>query len=282
MEIDDVRVKQGETVDLSKCPTDDPVFLLSKKQADERLGEVVDELRILQERLYADRSQSLLLIFQGMDAAGKDSAIRHILTGINPAGVRVHNYDKPSRDEYRQSFLQRHWLDAPVSGHIGVFNRSHYEEVVVVRVFPSLLKLRETHVEPGDEGLWAGRFEDIRAFEEHLFKRNRTHILKFFLHVSKQRQLQRFRERLEDPTKHWKFDERDIENREQWDAFQVAYAQAIEATSVDYAPWFIIPSDRKFAARLMIAKIILGKLRQMDPQFPHPKVDLQVFKDHLV
>lgn len=272
------RVKPGSDVNLSDWHTRDPELSIGKKQANELLANHVEELRSLQERLYAERTQSLLLIFQGMDAAGKDSAIRNILTGVNPAGIRVHNYDKPSPTEYRQSFLQRHWRDLPDSGYVGVFNRSHYEEVVVVRVFPHLLDLRDGHVTPIHEGFWEGRLQDIRWFEEHLRERNRTRVLKFFLHVSREEQFERIKRRLDDPAKHWKFDSRDLDNRSHWDKYQFAYARAIEATSTANAPWFIVPADRKPVARLIAMELIVKTLAEMNPQFPAPQVDLVQFK----
>ena len=236
----------------------------------------------LQHRLFAESSRSLLLIFQGMDASGKDSTIRHVTTGLNPAGVHVHAYGVPTQEDLEQSYFQRHWRDLPSQGRIGVHNRSHYEEVVVTRVHPTLLKLRGFEVSAANESFWQDRFEDIRSFERHLTRQGHTAILKFFLHVSKKEQLKRLVERLDDPEKNWKFEISDVRERLHWDDYQIAYEKAIAATSTSDAPWFVIPADQKRFARLAIAEIVVDRLTEMDPHFPDAEVDLEKAKSALL
>lgn len=224
----------------------------------------------------------MLLIFQGMDASGKDSTIRHVTTGLNPAGVHVHSYGVPSDSDLNQSYFQRHWRDLPAQGYIGVHNRSHYEEVVVTRVHPSLLKLRGFEEAAVDDSFWQDRFEDILSFERHLTRQGHTTILKFFLHVSKEEQLKRLIERLDDPQKNWKFKLSDIRERLYWDDYQHAYESAIAATTTQAAPWFVIPADQKRFARLAIAEIVVDTLIEMNPCFPDADVDLEVAKRALL
>ena len=243
---------------------------------------IVERFADLQHRLFAERSRALLLIFQGMDASGKDSMIRHVTTGLNPAGVRVHAYGVPTQDDLQQSYFQRHWRDLPAQGYIGVHNRSHYEEVVVTRVHPHLLKLRGFDIETIEDSFWENRFEDIRSFEQHLTRQGHTAILKFFLHVSKEEQLKRLVERLDDPEKNWKFELSDIRERMYWDDYQFAYEQAITATSTEAAPWFIIPADQKRFSRLAVAEIVVGQLERMDPNFPDVELNLAKAKRALL
>ncbi len=232
--------------------------------------------------MFAEKSQALLLIFQGMDASGKDSTIRHVTTGVNPAGVHVHSYGVPTQEDLAQSYFQRHFRDLPAQGQIGVHNRSHYEEVVVTRVHPALLQLRGFEVNEVDEEFWQERFTDIRSFERHLTRQSRTKIIKFFLHISREEQLKRLLQRLDDPTKNWKFDISDIRERLYWDDYQFAYESAIAATSTEYAPWYVIPADQKRFSRLAIAEIVLSTMRELDPQFPAPEADLKKAKHALL
>lgn len=236
----------------------------------------------LQHRLFAENSRALLLVFQGMDASGKDSMIRHVTTGLNPAGVRVHAYGVPTQDDLEQSYFQRHWRDLPAQGYIGVHNRSHYEEVVVTRVHPTLLQLRGFDVAAINDAFWLDRFEDIRSFERHLTRQGHTTILKFFLHVSKEEQLKRLVERLDDPEKNWKFEMSDIRERLYWDDYQFAYEEAIAATSTKAAPWYVIPADQKRFARLTVAEIVVDRLTQMDPHFPDAELNLEKAKRALL
>ena len=275
--VDQFRVKHHSTVDLSDFPT----FIetaMKKKEAEEALRKRVNILKDLQHQLHAEKLQSMLIVLQGMDASGKDSAIRQIFSGLNPAGIRVHSYDAPSRDEWQESYLKRHWRDVPSRGFISVFNRSHYEEVVTPRVFKHLLQMRHPNLEGVASGFWQQRFRDIAAFEEHLSIQNQTKIVKFFLHISRERQLERIKERLSKPHKHWKFDDRDLEVRKSWDNFQNAYAEAISATSTEKAPWYVIPADIKSIARLLMAETLVQTLSDMNPQFPEPSVNVKEFQ----
>lgn len=210
-----------------------------------------------------------------MDASGKDSTIRHVTTGLNPAGVRVHSYGVPTVDDLNQSYFQRHWRDLPAQGYIGVHNRSHYEEVVVTRVHPTLLTLRGFDEVAAKASFWQERFEDIRSFERHLARQGHTTILKFFLHVSKEEQLKRLIERLDDPEKNWKFEFSDANERMYWDDYQTAYEEAIVATSTPIAPWFVIPADQKRFARLAVAEIVVSRLAELNPRFPTTELDLE-------
>ena len=267
---------------MSKRATRQPGFTLGKQEAQKQLKEIVGRFAELQHRLFAEHSRALLLVFQGMDASGKDSMIRHVTTGLNPAGVRVHAYGVPTQDDLEQSYFQRHWRDLPAQGYIGVHNRSHYEEVVVTRVHPTLLKLRGFDIEAIEESFWEERFEDIRSFERHLTRQGHTTVLKFFLHVSKEEQLKRLVERLDDPEKNWKFELSDIRERQYWDEYQSAYEAAIKATSTGAAPWFVIPADQKRFARLAVAEIVVAQLEQMDPLFPDAELDLEKAKRALL
>lgn len=246
------------------------------------LKEIVGRFAELQHRLFAENSRALLLIFQGMDASGKDSMIRHVTTGLNPAGVRVHSYGVPSQDDLDQSYFQRHWRDLPAQGFIGVHNRSHYEEVIVTRVHPTLLKLRGFDVASVSDAFWQDRFEDIRSFERHLTRQGHTTVLKFFLHVSQEEQLKRLLQRLDDPEKNWKFEMSDVRERLYWDDYQFAYEDAISATSTEAAPWFVIPADQKRFARIAVAEIVVERLAQMDPRFPDAELDLEKAKRALL
>lgn len=264
------RVAPGETIHLAEWDTkwDVPPGLEDlnkeglKRQAAEFVAQRARELAGLQELLWVDGRYSLLLIFQGLDASGKDSTIRHVTSGMSPAGVRVVSFKEPSREEYRRHYLWRYLAALPEQGYIGVFNRSHYEEVTVVRVHPELLRLRAMPQHKPTERFWGERCEDINSMERHL-ERNGTVILKFFLHISKDEQKKRLLGRLEDPTKQWKFSSSDISERHKWDEYQQAYEQAISSTSTKWAPWWIMPADRKWAMRAIVAQVILMKVRKL-------------------
>ena len=235
----------------------------------EMLGKAVARFGELQEAMYAESRQALLLVFQGMDAAGKDSTIKHVTTGVNPQGFRVSNFRQPTYKDMEYSYLHRHWMTLPERGRIGIFNRSHYEEVVTLRVNPKLLGGRRLPPRPVDEAFWAERLRDIVAFEQHLV-RNGTTIVKFFLNISKKEQKARLLERLNDPTKLWKFDPSDLEARARWDDYIKAYQSAFEATSTKQAPWYVVPGDSKPAMRVIVAAIIVEALAAMKPRYPEP------------
>ena len=227
-----------------------------RESAGPRLLELRQRLNELQELLYAEHHRSLLLVFQAMDTGGKDGAIENLLTGVNPAGVQVVSFKAPSLEEKSHDFLWRIHAQAPKRGHIGVFNRSHYEDVLITRVHNLV-----------DEKTCRQRYEDINNFEQ-LLRRNDTRILKFFLHISKEEQAQRLQARLDDPAKNWKFDPDDLKERVLWDDYQQAYEAAVRHCSSDAAPWFVVPANKKWARDLAIAEIVVATLEDMDPQPP--------------
>ena len=232
-----------------------------------RLARKVREIQKKQKILFAENSQALLVILQGMDTSGKDSTIKHVCTGVNPQGLRVYSFGVPTSTEFEFSFLHRFWSKFPARGYIHVFNRSYYEEVTVVRVHPDLLDLRHTRQVAVGPKFWQQRMEDINALEAHL-ARNGTKILKIFLHISKDEQRKRLVTRLNDPHKFWKFDPSDIQERNHWSDYQETYSLAISATTTDLAPWYVIPADRKPIARLLVADLISETLSKMEPQMP--------------
>lgn len=238
-----------------------------KDQADDLLKESIEQLSDLQRKLYAQDCWSVLLILQGMDSAGKDSVIRHVMSGVNPEGCQVFSFKAPSADDLSHDFLWRSSKCLPQRGHIGIFNRSYYEEVLIVRVHPELL-IKE-HLPPSlvTKGIWKERFEDINAFERYL-NRNGTIIRKFFLHVSKGEQKERFLGRLDQPDKSWKFSEDDVRERERWGDYTRAYQDMIRHTSTPHAPWYIVPADRKWFAHLLVASVIIETLQSLNLAFP--------------
>jgi PPK2 family polyphosphate:nucleotide phosphotransferase len=261
------RVRPGNVVNLRRHPTDDTGALKRKRKAAGKLERGLQRLVTLQERLYAQDSWSLLIVFQGMDAAGKDSAIKHVMSGLNPQGTQVYSFKRPSEEELDHDYLWRSVKALPERGRIGIFNRSYYEEVLVVRVHPQILaaeKLPPSLVTPR---IWRHRYEDINAFERHL-TRNGTVILKFFLHISKEEQRRRLLERLDEPAKNWKFQPGDLDERDRWDEYRRAYELMLSRTSTRYAPWFIIPADHKWFARLAIAELVGNALESLGLAFP--------------
>jgi len=238
-----------------------------KHEADEFIKQRVQELAELQDVFWADGRYSLLVIFQGSDASGKDSIIKHVTSGMNPAGVTVTSFKEPSREELRHNYLWRYVRALPEQGDVGIFNRSYYEEVTIVRVSPQLLRARPMPERQIDGTFWQQRLEDINAFERQL-TRNGTVVLKFFLHLSKKKQRKRLLERLEDPRKQWKFSAGDIAAREQWDDYRQAYEALLTETSTAHAPWWIMPADRKWAARALVAHVIWRALEQLDLRYP--------------
>jgi len=263
------------------APLDDA----SKKQDKKTLEALVEELGSLQRRLYAQDQWAVLLVFQAMDAAGKDSTIRAVLTGVNPAGCQVSNFKQPSAEELDHDFLWRTTLKLPERGRIGVFNRSYYEEVLVVRVHPEFLKAqRLPGVAPeGDlAGLWDQRYRSIREYERHLAG-NGTLILKFWLNVSADEQRRRFLSRIDDPEKNWKFSAGDVRERRFWKAYQAAYQAALSATSRPWAPWYAVPADDKPAMRRIVADIVVRALQALDLRYPEPdagaRAELNTIRD---
>lgn len=236
-----------------------------KSLADGALEKSREELSQAQQLLYVDDRHALLIVFQAMDAAGKDGTIKHVMSGVNPQGCQVFSFKKPSAEDLDHNFLWRYMKCLPERGRIGIFNRSYYEDVLVVKVHPELLQ--NLPDEKKGKSFWEGRYEDINAFEHHL-QRSGTVILKFFLHLSKDEQKKRFMERLERREKNWKFSAADLTERERWNDYMDAYEDAINATSTKWAPWHIIPADDKWAARAAVAHIITSTLQDLDLQYP--------------
>ena len=238
-----------------------------KSRAKEILKESRKELAATQELLYAANTWSVLVLFQAMDAAGKDGAIKHVMSGVNPQGVEVTSFKHPSAEELDHTFLWRCMKRLPERGRIGIFNRSYYEEVLIVRVHPRLLSAqRIPGVEPCEQ-TWQDRFDDINAFERHL-ARNGTAIVKFFLNVSREEQRQRFLDRINEPDKHWKFSASDIAERGHWDAYMDAYEAAIGETSTEHAPWYVIPADKKWVSRAAVGAVLAGTIRRLGLEWP--------------
>ena len=273
--IDFFRIDAGEKVKLKKRDTSwaatDELRQLGKDSIKERAKVILDEnlknLAQAQQRLYADDRHSLLIVLQAMDAAGKDGTIKHVMSGVNPQGCQVYSFKQPSAEELDHSFLWRCQKRVPERGRIGIFNRSYYEDVLVVKVHPELLEKQK--LPPGKRGksFWQGRYEDINSFEEHLV-RNGTIVLKFFLHVSKAEQKRRFLERLDNPEKNWKFSVADLAERGYWNDYMRAYEEALEATSTKWAPWYVVPADHKWVTRAVVADIVTTSLINLGLQYP--------------
>jgi PPK2 family polyphosphate:nucleotide phosphotransferase len=240
---------------------------IDKKDARDMLEDGIKTLSALQEKLYADDRRSVLLIFQAMDAAGKDSVIKHVMSGINPQGCQVFSFKAPSAEELDHDFLWRVARRLPERGRIGIFNRSHYEEVLVVRVHPEFLDRQKLPPTLDRKDIWPQRFESIRDFERHV-ARSGTCVLKFFLNVSPQEQRKRFLDRLEEPEKHWKFSTGDVAERALWDKYMAAYEDMIRETSITEAPWFVVPADHKWFTRLVVAAATIDAMESLDLKFP--------------
>ncbi len=253
--------------DVAKAPTGPPEDAPGRKACKKRLKQLRRELAELQRVLYADNRHAVLLIFQAMDAGGKDGTIRAVLRGVNPAGCQVFSFKRPSTEELDHDFLWRTAVRLPERGRIGVFNRSYYEEVLVVRVHPAILEAQRLPGPIDPESIWRQRFESIRDHERHL-ARNGTVVLKFWLNVSREEQRRRFLARLDEPEKHWKFAAGDVRERGHWDDYMTAYREALAATSKPWAPWYAVPADDKPFARLAVAEIIVGALRSLDLAYP--------------
>ena len=276
------RVREGEKVKLKQWPTKVKPFYQSKDDYQKTLAAHIKELSALQSLLYASNRHALLLIFQAMDAAGKDGAIKHVMSGINPQGCEVFSFKHPSATELEHDFLWRTTCCLPERGRIGIFNRSYYEEVLVVRVHPEILRAQNLPEEllAGDR-IWEKRYRSIVDLEKHLH-RNGTRILTFVLHLSKEEQRKRFLARMEDPAKNWKFSRSDIEERKFWKDYAQAYEACLGATSTSHAPWHIVPADDKPNARLILSQIILDALRELKMCYPQPdrarRKELQSFR----
>ncbi len=262
------RVSEGKDFALAAHkPAEGFGLKLKKADAKALLAEGKEQLSAMQERLYADDRWSLLLIFQAMDAAGKDSTIKHVMSGVNPQGCEVHSFKAPSAEELDHDFLWRTTCRLPQRGRIGIFNRSYYEEVLVVRVHPGFLEAQRLPPSPHDGSLWEQRFDSIRDFERHM-ARNGTRILKFFLHVSKDEQKRRQMERIDNPDKNWKFNARDVDERAHWDRYMASYEEAIRETARPHAPWYVVPADDKWLMRVIVLKAIVAELEGLDLNFP--------------
>jgi PPK2 family polyphosphate:nucleotide phosphotransferase len=258
----------GKKVELSEWPTIVKPFFKSKKEYQELLQKHVEKLSSLQQLLYGSNRYALLLIFQGMDSAGKDGAIRHVMSGVNPQGCQVFSFKQPSAEELEHDFLWRTTRSLPERGRIGIFNRSYYEEVLVVRVHPDLLRGEGLSAELRDEKtFWEERYRSIVDTEEHLH-RNGTRILKFFLHLSKDEQRKRFLERIDEPEKNWKLSLADIHERKYWKDYMRAYEACLNATSTHHAPWYVVPADDKENARLIVSQVVLDALGELKMAYP--------------
>ena len=264
----DYRVSPGTQVDLKKRPTAVRPAYESDRQYRDMLSAHVKQLGAEQELLYAADRYALLMIFQGMDAAGKDGAIAHVMSGINPQGCRVSSFKQPSAAELKHDFLRRAVRELPQRGQIGIFNRSYYEEVLIVRVHPEMLRAEGLPDELADESsIWRDRYRSIVDLERHL-ARNGTRVVKFFLHLSKGEQRRRFLERIETPEKNWKFSSADIAERHYWKQYMKAYEKCLSATSTHHTPWYIVPADDKLNARLIVSHVVLDTLAQLRLSYP--------------
>ncbi len=273
--LDRYRVTHGKGFKLKHHdPGDTAGHILSKQQANHLLSAGVERLAALQAKLYADDRWSMLCVFQAMDAAGKDGTISHVMSGVNPQGVQVTSFKAPGPEELAHDFLWRTARALPQRGHIGIFNRSHYEEVLVVRVHPAILDKQRLPPELVGKKLWDQRLEAIAGFESYLARQG-TVVLKFFLNLSKQEQKHRFLARLDDPGKNWKFSESDLAERAYWDDYQAAYQEAIAATASPHAPWFVVPADNKWFTRLVVVAAMIEALDGLDLKIPQTSADEQ-------
>jgi PPK2 family polyphosphate:nucleotide phosphotransferase len=261
-----LRVTPGKRVKLSEIDTRDDLGLGDKAAAKEQLGEVLAAVSELQERLYAEGRRALLVVIQAFDAGGKDGTIRTVFSGVNPQGCRVSSFKAPSAEELAHDYLWRIHREVPPRGHIGIWNRSHYEDVLVVRVDELV-----------PEAVWRQRYDQINAFEGHLVE-NDVALLKIFLHVSRAEQGERLRERLEDPEKRWKFSPDDLAKRRQWDAYREAYEEALSRCSTEHAPWHVVPADRNWSRNLAVATLVQEALAALDPQYPEADFDPSAYR----
>ena len=281
----DFKVRAGANVRLKEWPTRVKPFYKSDEDCKQQIAAHIRELSERQSLLYADNRYAVLLIFQAMDAAGKDGAIKHVMSGVNPQGCQVFSFKHPSAEELEHDFLWRTTRCLPERGRIGIFNRSYYEEVLIVRVHPEILQAQAIPDELlGDKAFWQKRYESMASLEKHLH-RNGTRIVKFFLHLSKEEQRRRFLKRIEDPERNWKFSADDLKERGFWKEYMQSYEAALSATSTKHAPWFVVPADDKQNARLIISRIILETLKDLKMSYPKPDAkrvkELQSFRKQL-
>jgi PPK2 family polyphosphate:nucleotide phosphotransferase len=281
----DFRVREGDEVDLKKWPTTVKPVYKSKEQYQKLLAEHVAQLSSQQQLLYASNRHAVLLIFQAMDAAGKDGAIRHVMSGVNPQGCQVFSFKHPSAEELEHDFLWRTTRDLPERGRIGIFNRSYYEEVLIARVHPEILRsegLPDSLL--AEQAVWHDRYRSIVDLERHLHA-NGTRIIKFFLHLSKEEQRKRFLERIDEPESNWKFSAADIAERKFWNRYMTAYEQCLSATSTSDAPWYVVPADDKENARLIVSQIVLDTFEGLEMTYPKSSArrrkELQVIRKRL-
>ena len=282
---EDFRVRGGKKVELEKWPTVVKPVFQSKKEYHKLLAEHVGQLSALQQLQYASNSYAVLLIFQAMDAAGKDGAIKHVMSGVNPQGCQVFSFKHPSATELEHDFLWRTTQCLPERGRIGIFNRSYYEEVLIARVHPEILRSENRAGNLLDEKtVWTERYRSIVDMENHL-TRNGTRIIKFFLHLSKEEQRKRFLARIDDPDKNWKFSDADIAERKLWNKYMQAYENCLSATSTRHAPWYVVPADDKDNARLIVSQIVLDTLGTLGMTYPQSNAkrrrELQSFREQL-
>ena len=270
------RIEDGKHFRLKDCDPSETGHIRSQEQAKEQLQKDVARMEDLQAKLYAQDRWAVLLIFQAMDAAGKDGTIKHVMSGVNPEGCQVTSFKTPSDTELQHDFLWRSNEHLPERGHIGIFNRSYYEEVLVVRVHPPVLAGEKLPPSLVTKDIWTERFEDIHSFERHM-ARNGTVIRKFFLHLSKKEQKKRFLARLDEPEKHWKFSEADIHERDYWDRYQDAYEDMIRHTASKHAPWYVVPADNKWFTHLVVSAAIVETLEKL--HLSYPEVDAQKRKE---
>jgi PPK2 family polyphosphate:nucleotide phosphotransferase len=264
----DFCVPEGADVKLRKWPTNIKPLYASKQQYQELLQQHVEQLSEQQQLLYSSNTQAILLIFQALDAAGKDGVIKHVMSGVNPQGCQVFSFKHPSPTELQHDFLWRTTRDLPERGRIGIFNRSYYEEVLIARVHPEILRNEGVAVAPLDEkAIWHQRYQSIVELERHLF-RNDTRIIKFYLHLSQEEQRKRFLARIDEPEKNWKFSLADIEERNFWKHYMKAYDKCLSATSSEFAPWYVVPADDKDNARLIVSRILLDTLQGLKMSYP--------------
>lgn len=265
---DDFRIEPGKEISLGDRPTAIKPYCKSKKQYLQTLESHVAELSALQQLHYASNRYALLLVIQGIDAAGKDGAIRHVMSGVNPQGCDVSSFKQPSAEELEHDFLWRTTCRLPERGRIGIFNRSYYEEVLVVRVHPEILRNEGLSEELRDEKtVWEDRYRSIRNFETHLHT-NGTHVVKIFLHLSKEEQRKRFLERIDAPDRNWKFSTGDIHERKYWKQYAKAFEECLNATSTQASPWFVVPADNKENARLIVSRIVMDALKDLKMSYP--------------
>ncbi|MCF1713873.1 polyphosphate kinase 2 family protein [Flavihumibacter sp. RY-1] len=288
--LDSLRVQPQQKVSLKKdFLTDYDRKSMSKEEGEQLLAEGIQNLSLMQDKLYAHNRHSILIVLQAMDAAGKDGAIKHVMSGLNPQGVKVTSFKTPSKEELDHDYIWRHYKALPGRGEIGIFNRSHYENVLVTRVHPEyILSENLPGIDKPEDitpSFWEKRFKQINRFERNLAQ-NGTLILKFFLHVSKKEQKKRFLERIDDPSKNWKFSSADVEERQFWNQYMEAYEDMLSATSKEFAPWFVLPADDKWFTRLCLAAIISREFDKLDPTYPivsdAEKAQLQMMREKLM